>query len=144
MRMAGFFCVCSLAVLVAGCSKAGPPRKETFKVAGKVTVDGQPPGGPIQVGCHNVAGMDAAMPTVSQTETKDDGSFEISTYQAGDGVPAGEYKLTFVWQDFQLISRSYSGPDKLNKRYSDPQKTEIAVTVKDQSVDLGEVKLTTK
>lgn len=134
-----------LAGFAIGCSKPpGPPRKETYKVKGMVTVDGKAPGSAIQIGCVNVAGMDSAMPTVSQTETKEDGSFEIATYSKGDGVPVGDYHLTFVWQEFSLMSRGYSGPDKLNKRYNDPAKSEIKFSVVDKSVDLGKIELTTK
>jgi hypothetical protein len=43
------------------------------------------------------------------------------------------------------MSRDYSGPDKLNDRYSDPEKSEIKVTVMPgEPTDLGEIKLTTK
>lgn len=129
---------------LAGCGDKGPAVKPTFKVTGKITVDGAPPGSPIQVECHNVAGMDQKMPSVSQCESKDDGSFEIATYRAGDGVPEGDYVLTFTWQEFQLMSRSYGGPDKLNGRYTDKDKSQTKFSVKNKSVALGEIKLTTK
>lgn len=129
---------------VAGCGPEGPPRKETFRVRGKVSVDGQAPPAPVQIEAQNVAGMDAEMPTISQSETNPDGTFEIATYQQGDGVPAGDYVLTFSCREFNVMSRSYAGPDKLNKRYSDAKKSEVKFTVKDKSVDLGEIKLTTK
>jgi hypothetical protein len=98
----------------------------------------------VQIECHNVAGMDAEMPTFSSCVSNPDGTFEIATYKQGDGVPAGDYVLTFACQEFNLMSRSYGGPDKLNKRYSDPKKSDIKFTVKDKSVDLGEIQLTTK
>jgi hypothetical protein len=82
---------------------------------------------------------------VSQTETKPDGSFEIATYESGDGVPEGDYVLTFSWQAFNLLSNSYSGPDKLKQRYSDSKASEVRLTVKaGEPTDLGEIKLTTE
>jgi hypothetical protein len=133
-----------LALTIAGCAEADN-RKPTYPVKGRITVDGKPPGSALQVECHPVAGIDTRNPTVSRTETDELGNFQISTYAAGDGVPAGDYVLTVTWLTFNLMSRDYSGPDKLNDRYSDPEKSEIKVTVMPgEPTDLGEIKLTTK
>ncbi len=105
----------------------GPPRKETFPLKGQVTVDGQPAAG-VAVFCVDAKGADANTPP-SSAVTKDDGSFEISTYQKSDGLPEGEYILTFKWQQFNAISMSYGGPDKLKDLYSDPSKSSFRVKV---------------
>jgi|UniRef100_A0A7C4LL71 hypothetical protein len=145
--MRGWVVVCSVlgvCLLVGGCGQQGPPRKPTFKVTGKVVVDGAPPTSSIQITCHSLSGMDPNMPTASQCETNPDGTFEIATYQQGDGVPVGDYVLTFTSREFNMMARTYVGPDKLNNRYADPQKSEFKFTVKDKPVDLGEIQLTTK
>lgn len=134
-----------LCLVLSSCGEPEPYRKPTYPVTGKVTVDGAAPGSAIQVFCENVGGMDEQHPTYSQSETKEDGSFAISTYESGDGVPAGDYVITFVWQDFNLMSRQYGGPDKLNKRYNDPKTSEFKVTVKEgEPTDMGTIALTTK
>lgn len=132
--------------LVWGCGggQKGPPRKQTFKVTGKVAVDGEAPAAPVQISCIPAAGMDEKTPTYSATETKPDGTFEIATYQQGDGVPEGDYLLTFSSREMNVMKGQYTGPDKLKERYSDPKKSDIKFTVKDKPVDLGEIKLTTK
>ncbi len=100
---------------------------------------------PLKVECHNVAGMDQEHPTISSALTGEDGKFEISTYQSGDGLPPGDYVLTFMWGKMNLIAGSYGGPDQLEKKYLDPEKSEFKVTVKEgEPVDLGEIKLVTK
>lgn len=134
-----------LNLMIAGCGgDSPPPRKEVIPVSGVVLVDGQAPSSPLSVQCHPVAGMDAAMPTVSQTQTAADGSFKISTYESGDGVPEGEYILTFEWGEFNVMSAQYSG-DKFNGRYSDPKKSGFKVKAeKGKPVDLGKIELTTK
>ncbi|MBL8811663.1 MAG: carboxypeptidase regulatory-like domain-containing protein [Planctomycetaceae bacterium] len=135
----------ALSICVAGCGGEEPFRKQTYPVVGKVTVDGKPPGSAIQIECHPVGGMDAQHPTVSQTESDPDGNFKISTYAAGDGVPAGDYTLTFTWLEFNIMSRSYGGPDKLNGKYSDPKTSEIKITVKEGSeTNLNTIELKTK
>lgn len=132
-------------ICVSGCSKAPNNRVKTYPVKGKVTVDGKEPGSSIQIACHPDAGMNAEFPTFSQSETNPDGTFEIATYEKGDGVPAGDYTLTFTWQEFNLMSRNYGGPDKLNKRYSDPKNSPIKITVQEgEPLDLGVIALTTK
>jgi hypothetical protein len=144
MRNVGIVMVCLLSLLILGCGRKGPPRKQTFPVKGKVLVDGKEPGSSVQIECHSTGPVDTKMHTFSQANTNPDGTFEIATYSSGDGVPVGEYKLVFSWQEFNLMSRSYGGPDKLNKRYNNPEKSEITFKVVDKPVDLGEIKLTTK
>jgi len=131
-------------VFFSSCAPKGPPRKETFPVKGEVFVDGQP-AGTLAVYCNNVAGMDTKMPTVSQTFTKEDGKFEISTYGQSDGVPEGEYTLTFMWGQANVLHGGYGGPDKLKGRYKEPKESKVRFKVeKGKPTDLGKIELTTK
>jgi len=141
-----FFPLVTIVALLVGCGGEAPPfRKATSPAKGKLTVDGTAPGSGIQIQCHPTAGPDATHPTVSAIESDADGNFSISTYQAGDGLPAGDYTLTFTWQEFNVMSRSYSGKDKLNGRYADPKTSPIKLSVKDgEENDMGTVALTTK
>jgi hypothetical protein len=138
-------------MVLAGCSGDDEPfRKETTGVTGQVIVDGVPVPATAQlrVTCHNVNGMDQEHPTISSALTGEDGKFQISTYISGDGIPAGDYTLTFMWGKMNLISGSYAGPDKLNGRYSDAKTSEYKFTVTTgedaAAVDLGTIKLTTE
>lgn len=136
-------------VFLVGCSGGetlDPPfRKETAAVTGVITVDGEPPSGPVVIKCYPVAGIDKEHPSSSSSRTGDLGAFEISTYEKGDGIPEGDYVLTFTWQKFNTFSMNFSGPDKLNGRYKDPRKSEIKVSVKGaEPIDLGTIELTTK
>ena len=138
----------SLSGFIAGCSGEEPPfRKETAGLTGQVFVDGEPVPvtAPLMVECHNVAGFDQEHPTVSSALTREDGKFEISTYESGDGVPPGEYVLTFMWGKMNLIAGSYGGPDQLKGKYSDPETSTFKVTVKSgEPADLGRIELVTK
>lgn len=108
-------------------------------------VDGKEPGSPIQIACHNTGEIDTAHPTISGSISKNDGTFEISTYTTGDGIPPGDYTLTFVWKKYNLMSRGYSGPDKLKKRYDKPEKSKTKFSVTEgEPTDLGAIELTTK
>lgn len=137
-----------LALLVTvpcvSCSQKDPNRKATVPLTGEVYVDGKAANA-LEVTCHDVKGMDMKNPTVSQAYTKEDGKFAVSTYQQGDGVPEGEYVLTFVWGKMQPLGNTYGGPDKLKGRYKDPKESKVRVKVeKGKPADVGRVELTTK
>jgi hypothetical protein len=133
-----------LGALCAACSKSGPQdRKATFPVTGTIKVDGKAIE-QLAVTCHDVKGIDTANPTVSAALTDKDGKFKISTYQAGDGVPVGDYVLTFAWGQMNLLTMQYSG-DKFNGKYADPKTTPHKFSVKEGvPTDLGTIELTTK
>ncbi|MBI2481883.1 MAG: hypothetical protein HYV60_25520 [Planctomycetia bacterium] len=110
---------------------------------GEVVVDGQPASG-VSVTLHDVKGIDGQQPTFSSATTDESGKFSVSTYDAGDGVPVGEYVLTFTWGEFNVVSRSMEG-DKLNGKHSDPKTSEHKVTVvAGTPTDMGRIELTTK
>jgi hypothetical protein len=133
-----------LLLLFCSCGKEDSSRKQTFPVKGEVYVDGSPAES-LQVTCHDVEGLDRENPTHSSAFTDKEGKFEISTYESADGVPEGEYKLTFVWGKMNMVSMTYGGPDKLNGRYADPAASQHPVTVeKGKRTDLGRIELTTK
>lgn len=145
MRLtASLLLVCSSA-LTLGCGDSAPPRKPVAKVFGKVTVDGVPPVTPIKIECISVQGVDQANPTFSRCMTETGGGFEISTYEKGDGVPGGDYALTFFWGEMNLITRSFGGDDKLGNRYDTVEKSPVKFSVKSNDpIDLGVIDLKTK
>ena len=117
----------------------GGPRVDTFPVSGTVLVNGSP-----------AAGLLVAIYPQGQSEinhqlvctTDDQGKFSVGTYEAADGLPKGEYKLTFEWMEGAML-----GPkkDKLKGKYSDPEKSEFSVTVTEgEENDLGEIQLKAK
>lgn len=132
-----------LVCLITSCGPKGPPRKETYPVTGEVVVDGKPAAS-LQVTLTDVKGMDAQMPTFSSAMTDDAGKFAVSTYEQADGVPAGDYTVTFTWGELNLFSMRYGGPDKLNDKYRDPKTSTFKITVeKGKPTDMGRIELTT-
>ena len=138
--LAGWLVVCGLSCGGGGGPEGGP-RAETFPIHGKVLVDGQP--------AANVAIKmypntdDPETPLTSSTFTDMDGNFAIGTYEGADGAPVGDYKLTFMWGQINLMTGRYEGPDKLKDRYSDPETTEFEFTVVAPENDWGTIELTT-
>ncbi len=146
MKLLKILSLCWITFPLLSCSSVEEPyTKKTFPVKGQITVDGKEPGSTVQVMCHNLGEADTKHPTISGSKTDDDGSFELSTYTTGDGIPVGDYTLTFQWKKYNSMSRGYSGPDKLKKRYDKPENSKIKFSVVEgEPTDLGVIELTTK
>lgn len=128
--------------LLVGCSSPKTDRKPTFPVTGEVHVDGQP-AADLAVVLNPVAGLDKMKPTVTQGMTGPDGKFVVSTYDAGDGAPVGEYKVTFTWGKLNPISMTYDN-DRLNGKYAEPEQSTFTIKVEQgKPVDMGKIELKT-
>ena len=138
--------VAVLVVVLSSCSEEESTfeRNETYPITGQILVDGKPEQ-QIVVRCNPVSQAEGAHPITASAFTDAEGKFSISTYEGGDGAQAGEYKLTFVWGQINLLTGAYGGPDKLKDKYADPESSEFTVTVESgKQNDLGVIELTTK
>lgn len=131
-----------LTVMLSGCGSDVDPNmglnvKPTVQVTGKVLVDGVAPETPVAVKAHLVGKTDPGQP-LSSGATDKDGVFKLNTYNAGDGMPPGEYKLTFLWGQI-VMNRGMQGGDKLGGVYSSPEKSQFTVKVAESKevLDLG-------
>jgi hypothetical protein len=98
-------------------------RHDVFPLAGRVTIDGQPPGSDSNV--ILVMLNDAKMPDLPvakrpYTTCTPNGDFAFSTYLGGDGFEAGDYILTFAM--LTENKKGLFGPDQLKNLYNDPDK----------------------
>jgi len=115
------------------------------KFSGTVTIDGQPPG--IKVyDKHRILIMlydpkNPPSPThpilyVDCMPEPNDGSFEFSTYNRGDGVPPGSYIALFL--DMQTSwGGGYKGTDRFKNRFNDPEKNDANAQFKVDLTDSG-------
>jgi len=144
MRFSNLLTLSILLLLSNGCGSGNSNEKQVFEIKGTVMVDGKP-AEQIQIALHDKVGPDNKQPTYPQGYTDASGKIRISTYADGDGAPAGEYNVTFSWQEYNAMSRGFAGPDKLNKKYSDPMTTTTRLTLgAGKPNDMGTVELTTK
>ena len=60
-----------------------------------------------------------------------EGEFWISTYDAEDGAPLGEYAVTAKWPIGEGLMVHSESPDRLKGRYADPTKSTTKITVKE-------------
>ena len=133
-----------LCLLTMGCSGGGRKpenAKPVIPVSGIVLVNGAPVAG-IQIKFHATT-QDPRNATLSLATTDDEGQFKAWTYRADDGVPPGDYAVTFDDQS-QMKPHLRSSPDLFKGKYSDPKKSEFKLTVPagGAPIDMGEIKLT--
>ncbi len=90
------------AAVIMGC-EGGPRKKPVFQVHGQLTYMGQPMAN-ASVTFHSVDANDRTTPAHATTDA--DGHYELHTYRAGDGAPAGECIVTIHWPGTQPRSMS--------------------------------------
>jgi len=120
-----------LGVLIAsapGCSRVD--RVPVYPITGRVLIDGKP----LQnatVFLHPPSGDGGLRPV---GHTRADGSFDITTYEVGDGAPAGEYRVTVTWNVGHHIDRPEAPVDEpvtvtSPADYANPKKTPLTCKV---------------
>jgi hypothetical protein len=128
-------CVQSPRLVVAGvllfsllASACGPSRPPLYPFTGKVTYKGKPTPG-AQLILHPVGSEDPNAPQPSGV-VKDDGSFALSTFQPGDGAPAGDYKVAIIWIEAKAkADRDAELPNKLPAKYADVKQSGLTLKV---------------
>jgi len=119
-------------LVATGC---GDGRVAVYPARGTVRVDGQPAAG-ARVILHAtkyepIEGQTVPIPTATAAN---DGTFVLTSFDEGDGAPAGEYDVTITWpmlQDSAATDPEAQGPsiDRLRGRYADPDTSGITVTI---------------
>jgi len=111
-------------------------KKDTFAVAGKMTMDGKPLSG-ATVTFHSLNAITEKYVHVCDGLTDDSGRFNVTTYAKFDGAPAGEYVVTVV----KTGKGYYDGeiPDKtqLPEKYATPTTTPLKITIKEGTNDVN-------
>lgn len=136
MRSSFLWLVVALLALQASCQKQ-PERLPVFLVKGKVLVQGQPAAGAM-VG---FVPLDDPFALKPQAKVAADGTFQLSTYELGDGAPAGKYGVTIAWPGPNPRSNGegdeeIQGPDRLRGRYANPQTSKWRIEVGSQPLEL--------
>lgn len=116
-----------LLLAVTGCGETSD-RLPVYPVSGTVTFKGQPLPNAL-VAFHPVDKSDPRA-TSSRATTDAAGKFTLSTYEANDGTPAGEYKVTVECYKLKQTGTSAEpGPNFLPPKYANPSTTKLSVKV---------------
>lgn len=114
-RRVSFVLLCMVAmsvVMVGGCSKRRGNRPQTFPVKGVVTMAGAPLAGATVMFNPVAQGGSGAIAL-----TDDQGRYKLTTFDAGDGAVAGEYRVAFV----KTIFPKQEGVDPMVAMSGDPK-----------------------
>ncbi|HEY3965854.1 MAG TPA: carboxypeptidase-like regulatory domain-containing protein [Planctomycetaceae bacterium] len=136
--------VVTAVIFAAGCGNSGLIEGDVpvFPVTGKVTFAGKPL--PRAV----VTLTPADLPPGAKWEapatggvTDEDGEFELSTYNAGDGAPAGTYFVTVSCEDREAKRSGGEYPELLPEKYQNPASSGLKVTIREGENDFLELQI---
>lgn len=138
-RLTKFVPVCAV-LLLAGCGSQEPGRIPVIKTTGRLTFKDQPVEGAFLV-LHPKAETTTDLPRPTAL-VKPDGSFQPTTFDSGDGAPAGEYVVTVEWRKLVQAGGEWKpGPNLLPQKYSSPQTSDIVVRVAEGLTELPPIAL---
>ena len=133
------YLVIPLLVVASGCGEAGPERVATYPVEATVTFKGAPIPGAFLTLHPKQPLPDVPPPRASVAA---DGGLKVSTYNSGDGAPAGEYIVTVEW--YKPIKNGpdvVPGPNVLPRKYASPRTSDLKITVTEAVNQLPPIEL---
>ncbi len=119
-------------LLFTSCSRSD--RVAVSPVRGQVFASRDKPAAGALVVFHPMA-ADHEIPLKPLAYVDDQGSFELTTYDQGDGAPSGEYVITVEWREKPAtpFSPNKEGKDRFRGKYADPTSSSFRFTVDGQS-----------
>jgi hypothetical protein len=126
--------------LLSGCGESDPEpdRVPIVSAAGLVRVQGKPAVG-AHVRLHPLDATLASKGLFPDGVADDTGQFHLTTYAAGDGAPAGEYRVTVTWPDEsfkpefgaqrEALLEGAEKPDRLKGKYANPGTSGLSLTI---------------
>lgn len=121
-----------LALSCCSCSK-DDGRIPVHPVHGKVLFDGKPVPHAFVVFHPSDTSPSAIHP---RAQSKEDGTFETSSYDTGDGAPAGEYVVTVELHRPPTNDDPNPGPNLLPRKYASSKSSKLKVHVGEGVNDL--------
>lgn len=122
---------------LVGCS--GDGKLSVYPVSGTVTQNGKPLDGATVYLYAKDEAVIAAKTPVPQGKTDASGKFQLKTYEANDGAPAGEYNVAIV--AMKVVNDSEDPEqivetDLLKGRYSDSAQSGLTATVQESATEV--------
>ena len=119
-----------------GLKEAGITKDAIYPLAGKVTIDQQPPQlaerQRLVVMLNDPQKPDEPWDQKPVAEANSEGDFTFGTYRKGDGIKSGKYVVTFAVFKFSG-KRGLLGPDQLKNLYNDPDKNQQNFSIDHQA-----------
>jgi hypothetical protein len=134
----GLVAALGAALLFPACAKS--ERKPVYPVEGRVLFDGKPVPG-AQVILHPL-GDDKDHPVRPLGQVAADGTFRLTTYDAGDGAPEGAYAVTVALLKKPAGVEGDLSRNVLPARYANPQTSPLRAEIGKGGTELPPFQLT--
>jgi hypothetical protein len=125
--------VAVLLLTSVGCGSSSPARLPVFHTTGQVKIQGHPAAGAFVVlHPHGMPGKGPDGVVVRPHGiVHSDGTFELTSYETGDGAPAGEYSVTLELRKVVKYPSGDSGPgpNLVPKKFTKPETSTIIVEI---------------
>ncbi|QDT52106.1 hypothetical protein Pan44_01150 [Caulifigura coniformis] len=126
-----------LSVALVGCGAEEDVRPALQPAQGTLTINGKPAQGALVV-LHPADGKNFdSRGSRPQGAVGQDGAFKVTTYQDGDGAPAGDYNVAILW----FGKSGNASADLLAGAYARPEQTGIRITVAPGSTELEPIEI---
>lgn len=143
-RRALLLTILSGILVFAGCGKG---KLAVHPVTGVVRVDGKPAPGAMVILCP-VGGSDKLQRERPYGTADGEGKFTLTTFDKGDGAPAGEYKVLVQWmappKPGADRDRGEGSPDRLRGKYMNLANSQLHATVGSGATELPPFDLKTQ
>jgi len=138
-RIARLLCLL-LVASICGCGEAAKSWERPYPVTGVVTHKGKP----VKDAELMFFPVDEKVPESVRPWAKSSGNgeFTLSTFDRGDGAPAGKYKATVVHHEIVVSAGSMgTKPNSLPKKYANKDTTDLVIEVKEEETKLPTLEL---
>jgi hypothetical protein len=113
-----------LLACLAGAGGCNGDRVATYATSGKVVFeDGRPLGG------GSVIFQSDEHPLTARGMIQEDGTFELGTYETGDGAVAGKHQVAVLAPKAQQDTDEQVVLPEIDVKYQDPRRSEIVLEV---------------
>ena len=113
---------------LSGCSGGSSPWETTYPISGVVTYKGKPiVDAEIALFPEGTEAPDTVRPKAKSTAG---GKFALWTYNPGDGVPKGKYKVTVVHHEVAISKDTIvAKPNDLPRKYAGRDTTDLEILI---------------
>lgn len=112
-------------------------KAETFPTTGSLLINGEPASGAL-VHLYPTGEAIDIRHSKPWAKVAPGGSFQLTTYEMGDGAPTGEYAVTIVWPEDASKPSTF---DQLSRRYDKPNQSQWNVTIVEGNNELEPIAL---
>jgi hypothetical protein len=130
----------AVALVCASCARSDRPA--VYPAQGKIFYEGKPAANALVIlhPVNNDPKLESVRPLA---HVEPDGSFKLTTFDNGDGAPAGDYVITVDWREKTApVEGAPPGRSLLPPRYSNPQLSQLHVQIREGANELEPLKLT--